>query len=145
MMKYMKCLQENEMENTKCRQESLNYLKCRMDRQLILNIVKNFHLKIIYIITLSFQKSDDERRFHQTGICRFFRKFARTEAGNIARTQCYKTDFIENFLYTFQVLHDCARHHISMVRTQTCCIYIIVNKLFICDKLKYLIVKMNGK
>nr|XP_056722352.1 cytochrome c oxidase assembly protein COX19 [Euleptes europaea] len=33
--KYMKCLRENGFENNLCRQESKEYLECRMDRQLM--------------------------------------------------------------------------------------------------------------
>eukprot|EP00745_Piridium_sociabile_P008427 TRINITY_DN156974_c0_g1_i1.p1 TRINITY_DN156974_c0_g1~~TRINITY_DN156974_c0_g1_i1.p1 ORF type:complete len:107 (+),score=28.27 TRINITY_DN156974_c0_g1_i1:32-322(+) len=36
MTKYMRCLRENRQENTKCRQESMDYLNCRMDRNLML-------------------------------------------------------------------------------------------------------------
>ncbi|XP_060116949.1 cytochrome c oxidase assembly protein COX19 [Heteronotia binoei] len=33
--KYMTCLRENSFENNLCRQESKEYLECRMDRQLM--------------------------------------------------------------------------------------------------------------
>ncbi|XP_054849033.1 cytochrome c oxidase assembly protein COX19 [Eublepharis macularius] len=33
--KYMRCLRENSFENSLCRQESKEYLECRMDRQLM--------------------------------------------------------------------------------------------------------------
>jgi len=32
MLEYMVCLQKNNQENTLCRQESKNYLKCRMEQ-----------------------------------------------------------------------------------------------------------------
>ncbi|XP_061455470.1 cytochrome c oxidase assembly protein COX19 [Rhineura floridana] len=33
--KFMKCLKENRFENALCRQESKEYLECRMERQLM--------------------------------------------------------------------------------------------------------------
>ncbi|KAM7151709.1 cytochrome c oxidase assembly protein COX19 [Macrochelys suwanniensis] len=33
--KFMKCLRENSFENALCRQESKEYLECRMERQLM--------------------------------------------------------------------------------------------------------------
>ncbi|KAL8175411.1 UNVERIFIED_CONTAM: hypothetical protein K2H54_023742 [Gekko kuhli] len=33
--KYMKCLRENGFENSLCRQESKEYLECRMDRRVL--------------------------------------------------------------------------------------------------------------
>ncbi|KAK7507294.1 hypothetical protein BaRGS_00001229 [Batillaria attramentaria] len=35
MTKYMRCLRQNKQENTKCRQESMNYLNCRMQNNLM--------------------------------------------------------------------------------------------------------------
>ncbi|CAI9717300.1 c oxidase assembly COX19 [Octopus vulgaris] len=35
MIKYMKCLNTNSNENTKCRQESKDYLECRMENNLM--------------------------------------------------------------------------------------------------------------
>ncbi|XP_041362780.1 cytochrome c oxidase assembly protein COX19-like [Gigantopelta aegis] len=35
MFKYMRCLRRNELENTKCRETSLEYLKCRMEKNLM--------------------------------------------------------------------------------------------------------------
>ncbi|XP_074648901.1 cytochrome c oxidase assembly protein COX19-like [Tubulanus polymorphus] len=35
MMKYMRCLRENEMQNSSCREQSKDYLQCRMDRNLM--------------------------------------------------------------------------------------------------------------
>ncbi|KAK7111965.1 hypothetical protein V1264_011502 [Littorina saxatilis] len=36
MTKYMRCLRGNMKENTKCRQESMDYLNCRMEKNLML-------------------------------------------------------------------------------------------------------------
>ncbi|MBN3275133.1 COX19 protein, partial [Polyodon spathula] len=33
--KYMNCLRENSYENSMCREQSKQYLECRMDRQLM--------------------------------------------------------------------------------------------------------------
>ncbi|XP_056660295.1 cytochrome c oxidase assembly protein COX19 [Monodelphis domestica] len=33
--KFMKCLRDNNFENTLCRKESKEYLECRMERQLM--------------------------------------------------------------------------------------------------------------
>ena len=35
MLQYMVCIQKNNQENTLCRQESKNYLKCRMEHNLM--------------------------------------------------------------------------------------------------------------
>ena len=35
MVKYMQCLRENKMQNSQCRDESKEYLQCRMDRNLM--------------------------------------------------------------------------------------------------------------
>lgn len=35
MIKYMKCLRQNENNNSKCRGDSKRYLECRMDRELM--------------------------------------------------------------------------------------------------------------
>ncbi|KAK6169357.1 hypothetical protein SNE40_020428 [Patella caerulea] len=35
MVKFMKCLRINGQENTKCREESKDYLHCRMERNLM--------------------------------------------------------------------------------------------------------------
>lgn len=35
MIKYMRCLHVNSRENTKCRQESKEYLQCRMNNNLM--------------------------------------------------------------------------------------------------------------
>ncbi len=35
MVKYMACLRENQMQNTKCRTESKEYLECRMNANLM--------------------------------------------------------------------------------------------------------------
>ena len=32
MTKYMRCLRENQLENTKCRKASMDYLNCRMEK-----------------------------------------------------------------------------------------------------------------
>lgn len=37
MIKYMLCLHENQNENTKCREESREYLGCRMEKGLMAN------------------------------------------------------------------------------------------------------------
>ncbi|XP_059141082.1 cytochrome c oxidase assembly protein COX19-like [Physella acuta] len=36
MIKYMQCLRKNQKEATLCRQESKDYLRCRMDKNLML-------------------------------------------------------------------------------------------------------------
>ncbi|PVD38844.1 hypothetical protein C0Q70_01468 [Pomacea canaliculata] len=36
MKKYMKCLRENRQENTMCREQSMAYLNCRMEKNLML-------------------------------------------------------------------------------------------------------------
>lgn len=35
MLRYMKCLRENNMNNTNCRTVSKEYLQCRMDKNLM--------------------------------------------------------------------------------------------------------------
>ncbi|XP_002733356.1 cytochrome c oxidase assembly protein COX19-like [Saccoglossus kowalevskii] len=35
MTVYMQCLRRHQFENTKCRQQSKEYLECRMDKQLM--------------------------------------------------------------------------------------------------------------
>lgn len=35
MLKFMKCLQSNDNDNSLCRKESMEYLGCRMDRGLM--------------------------------------------------------------------------------------------------------------
>ncbi|KAF7242859.1 Cytochrome c oxidase assembly protein COX19 [Varanus komodoensis] len=54
--KFMKCLQANNFENTLCRQESKEYLECRMERQLM----AKEPLEKLGFKELTKQKSEDQ-------------------------------------------------------------------------------------